>query len=81
MQVIRLPDGRSYEKAVPHADGEAIPRRGQTHLIKDLGQGTEVPVHGVSGLGTDRTELIFVRHLEVPDIHRLQSLGWKLQKQ
>lgn len=78
MLVIRLPDGRSYQRAVNEEGREAVPRRGEPFLVKDLG--AELPVHGVSELGSSRPALTFIRQLEIPDVHRLQCLGWKLQK-
>ncbi len=73
---IRRSNGRSLQKAVDWQDNTPVPERGEKYLIKDLG--VEVPVHGVKGMSEQRPELIFTRNLEVPDIHRLQSLGWKL---
>lgn len=76
--VIRLPDGRSYEKTIAWESEKPLPNRGQNFFIADLN--ADVPVHGVSGIGTDAPQIIFVRHLEIQDTHRIQSVGWKLQK-
>ncbi len=77
-QVIRLPDGRSYEKAIDWKEEDPLPSRGENYFIADLN--ANVPVHGVSGIGTDAPQVTFVRHLEIQDTHRIQSQGWKLQK-